>query len=181
MSQRKGPAEGGPLGLPHETYDAYTRMSFFAAGAAEFLNESWKRPKRHNKRIERAALWHTILLDQDCGEALEPAREVLLLLPPPTDVETRYELQAGIRTVHATLPFSVTERYALQREELEIGNTHFDDNDAIRESALFERWHEWLWMDRHEVPQTSTEALGASAMLAEGCARISHILPKILG
>jgi hypothetical protein len=182
MGQHKGPLEGGPLSLAPDVYSFYARASFFASGAAHYLHESWTRPKRHNKRIERAALWHTVLLDEDCGKALalEPGR-ASLLLPPSTDAETRYELQAGIRTVHATVPFIPRERSALRREAAETGNARFDAPDIIRETALFERWHQWLWMDEHRAPTTTLDALGASGVLAEGCVRLSNVLPKLLG
>lgn len=55
------------------------------------------------------------------------------------------------------------------------------DHVLSRQPALVERWHEWLWMDEHKVPQTRVEALGASAILAEGCERLSSVLPKVLG
>ncbi|HSZ12646.1 MAG TPA: hypothetical protein VK790_01255 [Solirubrobacteraceae bacterium] len=155
-------------------------MAFYACGAAEFLDESWKRPKRHNRRIERAALWHTVALDEDCGKALDLRRSVLLL-PGATDTRTRYELQAGIRTVTAIVPFTITERIALRGEELATGNTLFHDESAVQDATLFERWHEWLWMDGHGVPQTSTEALGASAVLGEACGRLTNALFDLLG
>jgi hypothetical protein len=180
MSQRKGPLEGGPLSLAPDVYSFYSRASFFASGATHFLDESRRRPKRHNRRIERAALWHTVLLDEDCGKALEPHR-ASLLLPPSTDTETRYELQAGIRTVHAMLPFTPLERRTLRDEQAETGNTRFDDEKTIRATVLFERWHEWLWMDEHQAQATSADTLGASAVLAEGCLRLSHVLSKLLG
>jgi hypothetical protein len=179
MAEPKGPLEGGPLGLPRDAYGTYSRMAFFAGGAVEYLDESWKRPKRHNKRLERAALWHTVQLDEDCGKALEPARSSLLL-PPSTDAKTRYELQAGIRAVHSTLPFTVPERYALRRD-IELGNTRFDDEDAVGERALTDRWHEWLWMDENGASQNSAEALGASAVLGEVCFRLAINLREILG
>jgi hypothetical protein len=179
MSARKGPLEGGPLSLPQDIYHVYTRMEFFAWGAAKDLYESWQRPKRHNKRIERSALWHAVLLDKDCGQALEPDRKAVLL-PPSTAVETRYELQAAVRTVHTTLPFIPLEREVLRREFDETGNTGFADEDAIRRTTLFERWHEWLWMDEQRAPITSVEALGASAILAEGCARLRNITAGLL-
>jgi hypothetical protein len=177
--ERKGPLEGGPLSLSPSVYNFYSRMSFHAAGTIDSLYESWKRSKRHNKRIERAALWHTVLLDEDCGKALKPTHKSLLL-PPSADVQTRYELQAGIRTVHATVPFTSVERNALRRD-IELGNTAFDDERTIGEPELMDQWHEWLWMDEHETAQTSVEALGACALLAEGCVRIHTNLREVLG
>lgn len=180
MTERKGPFEGGPRGLPIDIYNFYSRMQFHAGGATKYLYESWKRPKRHNKRIERAALWHTVGLEEDCGRALKPEHSLLLLPPPSTDVKTRYELQAAIRTVEATFPFTSSERDALRRD-LELGNAHFDDEGSIGEPELVDQWHEWLWMDEHREPKTSVEAIGASAVLGEGCARLNHIAREILG
>lgn len=175
MSDRFRPPEGN---LSQDAFDFYAMMGFHASGAGKMLTQGWKRPKRHNKRIERAALWHSIGLGQLCTKALHPSY-VSLLSPPLTDTETKYELEAGIRTVNAVLPFTSLERDALRREQRER-NTRFDDENAIREVALFERWHEWLWIGERGEPQTSVEALGASAILAEGCGRLSDVVAVIV-
>jgi hypothetical protein len=154
-------------------------MEFHAAGASDSLDKSWERPKRHNRHLERAALWFMVGLEEDCGTVLETIQGDPLLLSPSTDVATRYELQAGMRTVSAMFPFTGFERMAL-RHDVKQGNTQFDDENAIGEPELVDRWHEWLWMDEHGQPQPRIEALGASAVLAEGCARLRRILPTIL-
>jgi hypothetical protein len=179
MAEPPGPLEGGPLRLEPDVYSYYSGMYVRALGTAEFLRESWNRPKRHNRRIERAALWYTVSLDQGCQRALHPAQNKLLL-PPSTDQEIRYELQAGIRTVHDTFPFSPRERELLEYE-VEKGNPRFENDDVILASDLVQRWHGWLWMDDQGVPQNSTEALGSSAILAEACMRLCDVLPQLMG
>ncbi len=177
MAEHNDPVKAS--GLSPHAYHFYARTQLEAASASRLLREAGKRPKRHNKGIERAALRSALDLERDCRKALAPAG-ASLLLPPATDAETRYELQAGIRAVHATLPFTLAERDALRPADAST-NPRFEDKQAIAETTLVERWHEWLWMDADGRPQTSVEALGASAILAEGCARLSHVLPKILG
>jgi hypothetical protein len=176
MAEHKGLIEASGLSL--DAYHFYSRTQFEAGRTARALYEAGKRPKRHNKGIERAALRFALDLEIDCRKALEPAH-ASLLLPPAADAETRYELQAGIRVVHAILPFTLAERDALRPADV-MANPRFEDKQAIAEPSLVERWHEWLWMDPRGEPQTSVEALGASAILAEGCARLSHVLPRIL-
>jgi hypothetical protein len=166
-------------GLTIDAYHCYSHMQFHAGSATEYFCESRKRPVRHNRRIERVALWHAVLLDEDCKKALEPAHSALLL-PPLCDVETRYALQAGIRIVHGTLPFTTAERGTLA-QEAKTGNVEFSDGNNISAPDLISRWHDWLWRDDMNRPGASLEALGASAVLAEGCVQLNIVLRQILG
>lgn len=160
----------GPLGLAFEHYHTYSRLQFNASGASRELIAAQKRPKRHNKPIERLALWHTVLLDAECERVLTSGSRSLLM-PRSTDVDFRYELQAGIRTVHAVVPFTAPERLALHRDRGHI----LDDVENFR-SPLIDRWHQWLWVNERGEQQTSVENLGASAVLLEACLRLNRVL-----
>lgn len=172
--------ETEPLSV--EAQGFYSLMNLNAGGAAFYLYQSWERPKRHNMRIERAAMWYTLMLDRDCGRALT-SPDTSLLMPPGTDVQTRYELQAGINTVRHCLPWTHSEREILRSPLNQmVEDYEFIGGEIVaREPALADRWHQWLWMGQHGEPQTSIEALGASAVLAEGCKRLSGVLPEVLG
>jgi hypothetical protein len=160
-----------------ETNGVYTGLLLNAFSTTKALAASWRRTKRHNRAIERDALFSSILLDAACRAALADGRA--LPSPATADIETRYDVHAAIHTVHAVLPFTLAERDRLTPPEI-MRNERFEDESAEREPRLFERWHEWLWLDDLGVPQTSTEALGASAILQEGCNRLSISLPKVM-
>lgn len=164
--------------LPDEARYSYDRIILYGIFAGAHLYESWQRPKRHNRRIERAALWATLMLDRECGRVLD---DKALMLPPWVDLDTRYELQAGVRTVHQIIPFSTPERDALRATDMIRDYEFRSEKVANREPALVERWHRWLWMDEHNAPQTNAEALGASAILAEGCERLRESAREVLG
>jgi hypothetical protein len=83
--------------------------------------------------------------------------------------------------VHGILPFSSIERQALRRESDAHRLSRFNENPATVEPALVERWHRWLWMDERGESQTDVEALGASAVLGEACARLNFAAHEILG
>lgn len=167
----------GGEALDRESDNFFARLQFEASGTVKYARESWQRPKRHNRRLERAALWYALGLDADCEEALQPYRSELLL-PVGTDVSNRYEIQAAVRSIHGVFPYSPVTRDLLRKGS--SGNPHFEVEDAIARPECFDRWHSWLWMDGHDNPQSSIEALGASAILAEACARLSNVLPKLL-
>ena len=166
--------------LDGELEHRYARIAVGAIHAAESLAAAWQRPVRHNRKIERAALFHVLELDLDCMGALEsPLAE--MLLPPGVTARQRYELSAGALIVREVLPFADD-----QREKLRIPNMRHDwefesDRLMARQPRLTERWHEWLWADAHGNPQRDVGQLGASAVLAEGCRRLATVVPRILG
>src|SRR5580692_6692493 len=51
----------------------YRWMLSGAQSTAEYLRESWKRPVRHNRALELAALWYTIELDLSCRGTVDTA------------------------------------------------------------------------------------------------------------
>jgi hypothetical protein len=161
-----------------DAHGAYSRMLFDALTTSDALVGSWRRPKRHNRAIERDALFCSLLLDADCRAALADGSAIPSAMV--ASAETRYEVHAAIQTVHVVLPFTLAERDVLTSPEM-VRNPRFEDESAVPDTGLLERWHEWLWMDELGVPQTSTEALGASAILQEGCRRLSMSLPKVMG
>src|ERR1700759_4612778 len=88
--------------------NAYMRMRQAASSTYLAIADSWNRPKRHNRKIERRGLYWAVALNVECAAALENGR-----ISPwieTASVETRYEVQAGIRTVHDMFPFAPHER-----------------------------------------------------------------------
>lgn len=166
--------------LSPEAYWVYTRMAGHAIGTAWHLRQAWARPVRHNRRIERGALWGALLLDAECRQALASDPLQSLLSPPTGSLNARYELQAGIRVVTNIMPFTLEERQRLCPTGVQ--DYQFETEDVTnREPEVVERWHNWVWTDTEREPQTSARALGASALLAEAGNRISDSLYEILG
>lgn len=176
MTRKAGENFTLPLTLQH----AFSRMQSDATQADRHLREAWRRPVRHNKALERAALWHAVALSQDCVEMLDSPQVVTL--SPKCGVQTRYEIQAGMRTARDVLPFTPLEIAAFRPTEM-IRNFRFESLDAepAPPKHLLDRWHEWVWLDERGVSQRRVEALGESAILAEACSRLSDGLAEILG
>jgi len=151
----------------------YSRLLFDALATSEALSKSWQHPKHRDRTREREALYYALHLDQDGQTVLDDHRTM-----PSVSVETRYEIHAAIRLVHAILPFTLGELEVLTTPEI-MRNRQFEDESAVPD-RLLSRWHEWLWIDEHGVPQTSTKALGASALLQEGCGRLAASLPEVM-
>jgi hypothetical protein len=94
---------------------AYLRIQWNATEAAGQFAAVSKRPVRHNRAIERAALWHTLALDKDCARILETNSWSQLVRPKTGIVRSRYEAEAAIRTIPSLLPFSSAESGILHR------------------------------------------------------------------
>ena len=169
--------------LAGDDWFAYRRMERAANITVRHMYASWQRADDHDRHLERMALWGAILLDADCAEALQPGHE-LRLWPPDISAETRYGLQAGIRMVHAVLPFTTIERDTLNDRPMQSFAAQFpaveSDELASHEPELVERWHQWLWQDEFGRPQTSVEAIGAAAILMESCRQLFLSLDTIL-
>jgi hypothetical protein len=144
----------------------FSRLGYGAAGAADKLSESWKRPKRHNNKIERAALWYALTLEQECAFALASGQRRLLY--PQTSRDTRYELQAGMRIVHAVVPYTGQEKTRLHGADMSR-NFLFEQRGDPAHERLVDRWHVWLWDAREE-----------GALLDEASVRLSSTCVELL-
>lgn len=168
--------------LAWDDWKAYNRISRHTRNAKLNLRLNWQQAGR-NPNVARAALWFAVVLDGECAEALEPGHK-LRLWPPGVSSEIRYGLQAGIRMVHATLPFTAVERATLQ-EPLNAFRDGFPPKYEPPELLTYEpelvaRWHDWLWQDELGLPQTDVARLGASAVLAESCGQLAATIDTIM-
>jgi hypothetical protein len=151
-----------------------------AARVVEKLDQAWQRPVRHNARIERAALFYALIVDQQREEAFQPINPPELLLPADIDTDTHYGLQAGLRTVEHQLPFTPPQRRALLAPDV-IREYEFASEAVERRSPLaVATWHQWLWTTRREGRRTIAEPSAASSVLYEGCTRLAQSLNVIL-
>lgn len=142
-----GSAElGGQAGVPEAERHFVALMGLHASNVSLGLDESWQRPVRHNKKIERTALADTVELESYCTRVIEGVKPDFYYHPPTLPLsslygpaETRYDIEAAIRTIPELLPFSRSE---IDRLQMVNGNP---DKMGMREPELTARWHSWLW------------------------------------
>jgi hypothetical protein len=148
----------------------------YAAGVSWSLDESWKRPVRHNRKLERLALWYTVSLDKNLEYALDAGSRVFPL-SVAFDPDARYEITAAVHEIPRLVPFAA-ERSNLRQP---IGS-HFDawgEEISDREPQLVGRWHEWVWETSGTAADTQDH--GDASVLAVACTRLAEVLPKALG
>jgi hypothetical protein len=136
---------------------------------------------RHNRRIERAALWHVLRLDSLCASVLDAYGhpDPRFVRPQTGSTESRYEAEAAIRTIPSLSPFTQSEEAVLSRN-LDLQNFEFEHGIGdltLGRLALRERWHEWLWIDGSgRAQERSTE----SQVLEMACGRLSVALYDVV-
>jgi hypothetical protein len=154
---------------------SYQVMSLTAGAAAVHMHQSWRRPVRHNRQIERAALWNCLRLDLGCAAIIRHglgASDGLGL--EPID---RYQLHAAAYIVHHNLPYGEEERAELLPGD-SLGQFEFPDEPRPggREITLVERWHGWLWEQPEPSGKTPAVPSAVGVMVAEACSRIADAL-----
>lgn len=167
--------------LPIRVEHFWAQMLFAAEGSAHNLRESWKRPVRHNKKLERLALWHTVNLELDCESALrfDASPPVLPLKPSDGSPEVRYEVEAAIQMVPRLIPFMDFDRARLRA----LPDRSFEDwGEAMaeREPGLVAKWHCWLWADSPREPYPTGDH-GKASELAVAASQLSNGVNVILG
>jgi hypothetical protein len=163
VTQREG--ESDEPRLPEEVKHFYSLLAMDAGSAAFNLYEAWERPVRHNKKIERLALWHTVRLDEECERASSDMRLLphLTFSPSNAMLETRYDIQAAIATVPQLVPFTGSERNRLRVPTQKTFEDWGEDMSA-RESELVDRWHVWLWLENSRTRDPDADRGNASAL-----------------
>lgn len=164
----------------------YQAMQFQATEAVIQFKEVSKRPVRHNRRIECAALWHVLRLDGECVQVLDSygRPDPDLVRPKTGDAVSRYEAGAAILAVPNLLPFSRSESTIMQKCNLgngrDLSNYQFEYGigDTTRgQLGLCERWHDWLWTDGSGRAQDRSIE---SQVLEIACARLSVALYDVV-
>lgn len=168
--------------LSLEDWHNYRLMSRGAAQAHRYLEASRRADEHERRPLERVALWHSLIAEQGCTEALSP-EHFFQLWPPGVSVETRYGLQAAMRMVQATLPFTDEERQRLAEPLQTFLDPPWEvesDELATHEPELVEHWHKWLRTDEFGLPHTQIELLGPSAVLDKSYQQLAAHLNDIL-
>jgi hypothetical protein len=169
---------------PERPRSTFQSVQFQATEALIQFKEVSKRPVRHNRRIERAALWHVLRLNRECVQVLDSYGRPDLVRPKTGDVVSRYEAEAAIRTVPSLLPFSRSETTIMQKCNLgngrDLSNYQFEYGigDTTRgQLGLCERWHDWLWTDGSGRAQDRSIE---SQVMEIACARLSVALYDVI-
>jgi hypothetical protein len=171
--------------------DFWVILHFHARGAARNLVESWERPVRHNKKLERLALWHTVELDRGCEYFMGKEPDMLPRLPQAVyegGSEARYEVQAALHVIPkiVAVPF-VLDRYRLrQRQSPDEILEAWGENMAKREPVVVARWHDWLWSSHQRMLrtepsyETGPDDYGDSSMLMVAASRLAEALEPVV-
>lgn len=170
-------------GMVSEQIGIYTRMQTFAEQVVIQLGNAWKRPVRHNRRLERAALWYTLYVADDCNRLLDPNDRRQYLRPRTGEAKHRYEAEAAIRTIPDVLPFTRQERQALNGNKDRRNNLEFEHGigaTALGQTALVERWHDWLWTSPDGGSERRASPGSDAEVFSVACVRLSNALGEIL-
>jgi hypothetical protein len=144
-----------------------------AIATRENLVLGWKRPVRHNARIERDSLW--------CALELDHRSKALIAddFTAPSGVRAPYQICAGLLVLQHCLPFAQDERKAIRAGESGSVPTRDPESRAKWIDALISRWRDWLWIDGE--PSTRGQQPNPEALLlAEGCARLAQSVGAVL-
>lgn len=171
-----------------ESRIAQTRISGAAYDAESHLRKvsEYEWPKRRDYRIERAALWHVLGLDQSCVSAIDGAGELDPNIRPQTGrVEARYDAEAAIRAIPSLTPFTREETAILCGNMDSRDNSEFEHgigDTAFGQLALCKRWHEWLWNPDSftaQIPPAYERSI-ESQILEVACRRLSDAFDDVL-
>jgi hypothetical protein len=172
----EAPKQPLPIHVEHQ----WAALLFAAEGAATTLRESWKRPVRHNKKIERLALWHTVSLEHQCEQAQEPDSVIRLPLQPnDCGPEARYEIESAVRMIPRVVPYLDLDLHRLRADTGETSEDWGEDM-AERNPSLVARWHRWLWANDPHQPYAEGEH-GQASVLAVAASRLAANIPDALG
>src|SRR5664279_411821 len=93
---------------------AYADMLSLARSASHNFTTAWQTPEQHNRTVERAALFYTLLLDDTCQLVRAEYDEVRL--SKVASVALRYDIYSAMLAVQ-DLPFMQEERSSLLTPE----------------------------------------------------------------
>lgn len=164
----------------HELEKASQRLGLrlLAEDTRRSLQRSWKRPVRHNRKLERIALHYTVQLERSCSRLLRqhPDGPAASLAVPTAPVEALYGVEAAIRMVPPLMPFERSELDRLARPTFLFGD-EWGQDVAEREPQLVNRWHEWLWEGRDTEPVEPSHR--SAALLGIATSRLCEQLPQL--
>lgn len=154
---------------PYSPANVCVSLDTFSKRAYTALNQAWRRPVRHNQKLERQVLWAALNITQRLDGVLHSNNPTRYLRSPHVDVDTGYEFESALRIIPELLPLTEDESRSLWI------NTDFKRNimsgeyrvGAVGQLALVERWHDSLWDSppgRNAGPSREGEMLGIACL-----------------
>ena len=151
-----------------------------ATGATQYLHEGWQRPVRHNRNLERLALWHTVRLDAICQGALDVNQRLLMTLgPSEADAETRYQVRAAMDEIPRLVPFTDFGRSRL-RTPTGKSLSDWGEDMVKRDPDLVAQWHNWIWRQASDALDPAND-YGPASELVVATSNLSGALRMMLG
>jgi hypothetical protein len=169
--------------LTSEQTVTYMGMQWAAHATETYLSAAWKRPTRHNRSIERAALWYALHVTNDCAHALEHGEQNRIARPATGDATSRYDAKAAITTIPTLFPYTTPERRLLTFNQDRRTNFRFEygiGDTALGQIALLERWHDWLWTPPTRSADRCAHPAADAELLAAACNRLTDALEEVL-
>src|ERR1700757_2867070 len=94
-------------------------LNWQSGKAAKEMREVWRRPVRHNRRLQQLALADTVGIGTTCRILLRLHEPGPFITPPLPDPAKRYDIEAAIRTIPNLIPFTEQECGVIGRTRLE--------------------------------------------------------------
>jgi hypothetical protein len=171
-------SERPPLDHEHERV-GYIRLQDYSSCAANNLCEAWQRPIRHNRRIEQRALSDLAGVVRICRTLSEGDRKRAFVTPRLPSADSRYDIEAAIRSIPDIVPFTPSECELIEDSRDPRADVSGDlelRSLQLSHPTLVERWHEWLWDYSAPPGQRGVSPNPDAEALAAGCARLSQVL-----
>lgn len=167
--------------LPRDVGNFCSRLHLDASTAAHALQESWRRPVRHNRGFEQEALYHAASLSKQCTYATG-AKDTLGLVSSMRanatgDLDVRYGIEASVRLIPSLMPYNQAEVERLHTERYRWFEL-WADSMIQQEPELVTRWHRWIWDTQAD---DTPEGRGDASLLALACSRLAMGLEVFLG
>jgi hypothetical protein len=133
--------------LPVKARQFFDLLHFYAAGAIDHLEASWKRPGRHNKKIERLAMWYSVSLELGCEQIRSPDSPAHLYYRSLAvgNPETRYDIESAVQLIPPLFPYANPDEKSRLRAFSDRSFEDWGETMAQREPRLVAQWHSWLW------------------------------------
>jgi hypothetical protein len=187
--------------LSERAVDWIKHLRSYSYEVAGGLRGAWHSGPGVIRKEEGLTLLAAVVLYQQCRRTLAapglppaPEPDLLTAISPVAEIETRYEIEAALRTIPELAPPVV--KATMYGAGLRIPQTtkvgSYRWSDELREQApeVVGEWHDWIWSSHRYAngsvrqAELSDEALrdyGDSSLLALAAGQLSTSITAILG
>jgi hypothetical protein len=170
--------ERGRVDISEEAASLLSYIRFHASGVEREIQETHQRPSRHNREIERLALWHTVELSVSCGIAVNhPGVPTLKELVAGLEQTARYDVLAAVPLIPQLHPFSLQALARMQQAGRDGSFEAWGESVMRTEAPLVEQWHGWLWNSATSGP--GKDDFGESTTLCIAADRLAAALRSL--